>query len=130
MPVAKAVALTDERRATLTGWSRGRSAPARLVLRAKTVLTAAEGREHKEIAVALGCTRRNVATWRNRFAQAGPHGSERDAPRPGRPASVRAHKEAEILRQTTQQTPPRAAPWSTRTMAAAVGVSETTARRV
>jgi transposase len=130
MRVAKAITVTDEQRTTLTRWSRGRSTPARLVLRAKIVLASAQGRENKDIAAELGCTRRTVGTWRNRFAQAGLKGIEQDAPRPGRTASVRARMEAEIIRRTTQETPPQATQWSTRTMAAAVGVSETTVRRV
>lgn len=130
MRVAKSITLTDEDRATLTKWSRGRRISARLVLRAKIVLAAAEGRENKDIATELGCTRRTVGTWRLRFAQHGLKGIEKDAPRPGRTASVRAAKEAEIIRKTTQETPPYATQWSTRSMAAAVGVSETTVRRV
>ena len=68
MRVAKTIILTDEERVTLTKWARGRSTPARLVLRAKIVLAAADGRENQEIAVDLGCTRRTVGTWRTRFA--------------------------------------------------------------
>ncbi len=94
------------------------------------VLAAAEGRENKDIAPELGGTRRTVGTWRNRFAAAGLAGIEQDAPRPGRTATVRSAKEAEIIRKTTQETPPQATQWSTRTMAAAVGVSESTVRRV
>jgi DNA-binding NarL/FixJ family response regulator len=67
MRVAKAITLTDEERATLVKWSRGRSTPARLIQRAQIVLAAADGRENKEIAAELGCTRRTVGTWRNRF---------------------------------------------------------------
>jgi transposase len=130
MRIAKAVTLTDEQRATLTRWSKGRSTPARLVLRARIVLAAAAGRENKVIAADLGCTRKTVGLWRNRFAEAGLSGIERDAPRGGRPASVRDRTEAEIIRKTTQELPPHATQWSTRTMAAAVGVSETTVRRV
>lgn len=130
MRIAKAITLTDEQRATLTKWSRGRRTSARLVQRAKIVLAAAAGRENKDIAVELGCTRKTVGLWRNRFLQAGVSGIEKDAVRGGRPASVRDRKEAEILRKTTQETPPHATQWSTRTMAAAVGVSETTVRRV
>jgi transposase len=130
MRVAKAITLTDDQRATLTRWSRGRRTPARLVLRAKIILFAAQGQENKDIAAQLECTRRTVGTWRNRFAQEGLKGIEQDAPRPGRTASVRARKEAEIIRRTTQETPPNATQWSTRTMANAVGVSETTVRRV
>lgn len=106
MRVAKTIVLTDEQRATLTRWSRGRSTPARVVQRAKIVLAAAEGRENKDIAAELGCTRRTVGTWRNRFAEAGLAGIEKDAPRPGRTATVRSAKEAEIIRKTTRETPP------------------------
>ena len=60
MRIAKAITLTVEQRTMLTKWSRGRSTPARLVLRAKIVLAAADGRENQEIAAELGCTRRTV----------------------------------------------------------------------
>jgi len=40
MRVATVIMLTDEERATLVKWSRGWSTPARVVLRAKIVLTA------------------------------------------------------------------------------------------
>ena len=50
MRVAQTITLTDEERAVLVKWSRGRSTPTRLVLRAKIVLAAAEGRENKDIA--------------------------------------------------------------------------------
>jgi hypothetical protein len=45
IPMKKAVVivLTGEQRTVLNRWSRGRSTPARLVLRAKIVLLAAEG---------------------------------------------------------------------------------------
>jgi hypothetical protein len=43
MRTAKRIDLTDDERATLETWSRGRSTPARLVLRAKIVLAAAAG---------------------------------------------------------------------------------------
>lgn len=130
MRIAKAITLTDEERIMLSKWSRGRSTPARLVLRAKIVLSAARGVENKDVAAELGCTRRTVGTWRNRFAQSGLDGIVADAPRGGRTPVVRAEKEAEIIRKTTQETPPHATQWSTRTMAAAVGVSDSTVRRV
>lgn len=54
----------------------------------------------------------------------------KDAPRSGRAPSVRADKEAEIIRKTTQETPPNATQWSVRSMATAVGVSKDTVHRV
>ena len=95
----------------------GRSTPSRLVLRAKIVLAAADGAENKDIASSLGCTRRTVGTWRNRFAKDRLEGIEQDAPRPGRGATTRAKYEAEIIRRTTQELPPAATHWSTRSLA-------------
>ena len=83
MRVAKALTLTGEERTKLTKWSRGRSAPARLVMRAKIVLAAAEGRRNDEIAAAGKCTRRTVGVWRNRFVEQRLEGKEQDAPRGG-----------------------------------------------
>jgi DNA-binding NarL/FixJ family response regulator len=68
MRVAKVLTLTDEERVTLTKWARGRSTPARLVQRAKSILAAAMGRENKDIAAERDGTPRTVGTWRNRFA--------------------------------------------------------------
>lgn len=108
MRVAPAITLTAEERATLTKWSRGRKTPARVVQRACIVLRAADGLEIKDIAVELGCTRRTVGIWRNRFAARRLAGIEQDAPRGGRAATVRSQLEAEILRKTLQETPPTA----------------------
>ena len=130
MRVARAITLTDEERVTLTKWARGRSTPARLVQRAKIVLAAAEGRENKEIAAELGCTRRTVGTWRNRFAKGRLAEIEHDAPRSGRTATQRARFEAEIIRKTTQELPPNATQWSTRTLAKALGCDDTLVQRV
>ena len=130
MRVARTIVLTAAEESTLRKWSRGRSTAARLVLRARIVLAAAEGRENRQIAAELGCTRRTVGTWRNRFAAQRLAGIERDAPRGGRKPSVRIAKEAEIIARTTRDTPPNATHWSTRTMARTVGVSRATVQRV
>jgi transposase len=130
MRIAKAITLTDEERVTLMKWARGRSTPTRLVLRAKIVLAAAEGLENQKIAADHGCTRRTVSTWRNRFASDRLAGIEHDAPRGGRTPSVRGAMEAKIIRMTTQEAPPNATQWSTRTMAKALGVSKDTVQRV
>jgi transposase len=130
MRVARAVVLTEEERTTLLKLSRGRSTQARVVLRAKIVLAAAVGWQNDNIAEELGCTRRTVATWRNRFATERVAGILRDAPRGGRTPTVRDVKEVEILRKTTQETPANATHWSTRSMAKAMGVSKATVQRV
>jgi transposase len=130
MRIAKHIVLSAEECRTLTQWARGRRTPSRLVLRAKIVLAAAQGRENRMIASELGCTRRTVGTWRNRFAADRLAGIEKDAPRGGRTPAVRSAKEAEIIRKTTQEVPPNATQWSTRTMAQAMRVSKDTVQRV
>ncbi len=53
MRVAPKITLSDENRTILQRWSRGRSTPARLILRAKVVLLAAEGKCNDVIAEEL-----------------------------------------------------------------------------
>ena len=47
---ATAISLDDHERLTLARWARGRSTPARLVLRARIVLAAADGASNAGIA--------------------------------------------------------------------------------
>ncbi len=51
---AVVIELTDEERTVLVKWSRGRSTPSRLVVRARIILRAAQGELSQEIAAALG----------------------------------------------------------------------------
>ena len=130
MRVARTIELTDLERNTLTKWSRGRSTPARLVLRAKIVLRAADGRLNKDIAAELNTSKKTVSLWRTRFADRRLKGIEKDAPRGGRSPNVRAKFEAEIIHRTTQETPANATHWSTRSMAKAVGCKQSMVSRI
>jgi transposase len=130
MRVAPRIALTAEERTTLEHWCRGRSTPSRLVLRAGIVLAAAEGQQNNEIAATLGITRKTVGEWRARFAESGLSGIEKDAPRGGRPATGRDAVARRIVEVTTQTKPPQATHWSTRTLAAQLGVSASMVHRV
>jgi len=130
MRIAILIQLTEEEQQTLAKYARGLSTPARLVLRAKIVLAAAEGMLNKDIATKLSCKRETVGIWRNRFAKERLAGIEKDAPRSGHKPVARMQHEAEIIRKTTQETPANATHWSTRTMAKAVGTSRATVNRV
>lgn len=130
MRVAKQIQLTDEEQTRLRKWSRGRSTPARLVLRAKIVLLAAEGRMNQDIAAELNTSKKTVCLWRKRFAEGRLGGIEKDAPRGGRTPEVRAQFEAEIIRKTTTEKPANRTHWSTRSMAAAVGCTQSMVSRV
>src|SRR5450432_3993999 len=122
MKSARSITLTTEERRTLLRWSRGRSTPARQVLRAQIVLLAAEGRMNQEIAEQLRTAKKTVSSWRTRFADRRLAGIERDAPRPGRKPAIRQATVRKLLAKTTQETPVGATHWSTRTMAKAVGI--------
>ena len=130
MRVAVAIVLEDEVRDTLRRWARGRTTAARLVLRAKIVLLAAEGKLNKDIAAELDTGMKTVCQWRNRFAQAGLAGIEQDAPRGGRPSTRRVAIAEAILRKTTSEKPVAATHWSTRTLAAELGTSPSMVQRV
>jgi len=122
--------LTDEERAALTRWSRGRRTPARQVVRAKIVLLAAEGRMNKDIAAELGIRPNTVVRWRSRFADRGLSGIEKDAPRGGRKPTKREQVARVIIEKTTQETPANATHWSTRTLATALGIDQSMVQRV
>jgi transposase len=130
MRVAQVVVISDEDRRELRRWSRGRSVPARLVLRAKIVLLAAAGKLNKQIAAELGTGMKTVCQWRNRFVKAGLAGIAKDAPRGGRPSVARAKAAAQIVRVTTTEKPPGATHWSTRSLGAHLGTSPTMVQRV
>jgi len=130
MKSARSITLTTEERSTLLRWSRGRSTPARQVLQANIVLLAADGLMNMQIAERLKTAKKTVSLWRTRFAEQGLAGIERDAPRPGRKPAIRQSVFRKLLAKTTQEKPPNATHWSTRTMAKAVGVSHATVQRV
>jgi transposase len=130
MRVAPPIHLTSEQASQLGSWARGRRTEARLVVRAKIVLLAAEGKQNNEIAEALDVMPRTVARWRDRFLRLGAEGLIKDAPRPGRKPSLTTEKVRAIVRRTLEETPRNATHWSTRTMAKAEGVSEKTVRRI
>lgn len=130
MRVAAGIAIADEDRKTLERWARGRSTPARLVLRAQIILQAAEGAANNVIAQKLGTDRLLVGRWRRRFAEKGLAGIEKDASRGGRPPLAREAMTAKIIEWTTQKKPKNATHWSCRTLAGELGTSRAMVNRV
>ena len=130
MRVAAEILLTSEQKSELERLTRGRRREARLVLRGRIVLLAADGYTDLEIAERLGMVPRTAARWRARFLKEGAAGLERDAPRPGRTPAISAQTVLAVIEKTTQQKPSHRTHWSTRTMARAVGISEASVRRI
>ena len=127
MRVAPTIVLNEEERKKLTQLAKSRTASVRLARRAQIVLLAARGKHNDAIAQALQIGRVQVGRWRERYATGGLAAIERDLPRGGRPLKADG---AEIVRLTTRTLPRAATHWSTRTLAAKVGVSDTTVLRV
>jgi transposase len=130
MRIAPVITLSPDQRAALEQWARGRSLPARVVERARIVLRAAAGEQDQEIAHDLGITPKKVSRWRKRFLTLGLVGLEKDAPRSGRKPKIGPRLVQRVVEMTTRQKPPHATHWSTRTMAAAVVISEASVRRI
>ena len=122
MRAAPAIKLSDSDRVILERWARGRSTPARLVLRSKIALLAASGLRNKEIAGELRCGTKTVCLWRSRFAQRGVAGIEKDAPRGGKRTKKSEALVQQIIHKTLHESPPRRSRWSTRSLAAPWGL--------
>lgn len=130
MRVAQPIVLEADVRRKLEQRARGRSTAARVVLRSRIVLLAADGLQNKQIAATLKVAPRMVALWRGRFLAQGVAGLLKDAPRPGRTPTITTEVAATLIAKTTQSTPANATQWSTRTMAREMGVSKASVSRI
>jgi len=120
MRVAVEIVLSDEERAELNRLVRSKLSSVRLAQRARIVLLASEGMQSKDIAAQLGIGRVQVSRWRERYKQSRLAGIEHDLARGAPPVKVDV---ARLVELTTQSQPKAATHWSTRVMAAELGVS-------
>ena len=128
-PVPIPIELSDQERAQLEAWERRRSSAQALALRSRIVLAAAEGPNNTEIAGRLGIAVSSVRKWRNRFAEQRLDGLT-DEPRPGRPRTITDEQVDEVITKTLETRPRNATHWSTRSMAAEVGLTQTAVSRI
>jgi len=91
---------------------------------------AADGKRNKEIAETLGVQPSTVGRWRQRFAERGLAGIEKDAPRGGRKPTKERHWAQPIIETTLHETPPHATHWSVRTLAKHLGIRPNLVHRV
>lgn len=128
-PIAVEVVLSEGEREQLESWARrGKSAQA-LAQRSRIVLAAAEGLKNTEISQRLSLDQTTVRKWRSRFARDRLDGLL-DEPRPGRPRTIGDARVEEVIVKTLESTPKDATHWSTRLMAAEVGLSQTAVSRI
>src|SRR5262245_24379233 len=124
-----ALSLSDEERQTLKTWSGRPKSTQQLAQRARIVLACAEGLDNTVVAARLGVTAQTVGKWRSRFIERRLDGLA-DQPRPGAPRKVTDEAVEEVITRTLETKPKSATHWSTRGMAEAVGLSQSTISRV
>ncbi len=104
-PYPVQIELDEAARQGLVELIRRYSTPQQMVMRARIVLLAAEGKNHQQIAQALGVSVDMARLWRNRWDSfAGMPLSElsvrdrlEDAPRPGKPAHISPEQVCQIV---------------------------------
>jgi len=122
--------LAEPEVARLEQWIRSGSTPQQVVLRCRIILAAAGGEQNKQIGAALGIKPRTAARWRRRVCQQGIGCVWEIASGRGRKARIGSAKIAALVEATLRTRPPGATHWSTRTLAAAHGVSKNTVHRL
>lgn len=127
---ATPIVLTAKEREQLQRLARGRRVEVRLAERARIVLHAADGMTNSQIGQAMGISRFKSGRWRDRYAESGLAGIEKDAPRPGRTPRITPGQRAEVVRKTLREKPEGQTHWSRSTMAAATGLSDSTIGRI
>jgi len=113
----------------LEQWSRRRTSAQGLAQRSRIVFLAAEGLTNTEIAARLDLDIATVRKWRKRFSQVRLDGLT-DEPRPGRPRTISDEQVEAVIVKTLESTPKNATHWSTRSLAAEVGLTQTAVSRI
>jgi transposase len=120
--------VADSDRVQLEKWVRSSATRAGLVLRARIVLSVADGVAHVEIARRFSISRQTVINWRARYESGGVQGLF-DEDRSGRPRTL----DRDQLISVTLAPPPKkygVTHWSSRLLAQHLGIGYGTAARV
>lgn len=121
--------LSAAERQTLAAMLRATTLSAGVARRARVILALAAGASYATIAAQYQVTDAFIARWKRRVV-AGGVAALGDRPRSGRPDRLDPRLEAKILAKTQQPPPAPYTHWTTRRMAALIGVSHGTVHRV
>jgi transposase len=128
---APALPMSVEQRGELVRMSRSTSLAHRTVVQARGLLLAADGVANEKIARECGVDSDTVRRWRARFADQGVPGVGVIAHGRGRKPSIPPGTVAEVVRLTHQELPSDGSTqWSTRSMAARVGIGKDAVARI
>src|SRR4051794_17449432 len=98
-------------------------------MRSRIVLAAGEGMSNTAIADKLDIHISSARKWRTRFVAQRLEGLL-DEPRPGRPRTVADAQVEAVITTTLETTPRNATHWSTRSLAAELGMSQSAVSRI
>lgn len=127
-PKARLV-LAPSERDSLEGYARRRTSAQAIALRARIVLSCAEGKHNGQVADELKVSRVTVGKWRARFVKQRLQGLLEE-PKPGAPRRISDRDVERVIVKTLESTPKDATHWSTRSMAKATGMSQTAIARI
>lgn len=121
--------LTEAERKELVALTLRRKTAQALALRARIVLACAQGEDSRVVAARQRVSEQTVCKWRGRFVAQRMEGLL-DAPRSGAPRSIDDARVDAVIARTLESVPSAATHWSTRTMAHAMGMSQTAISRI
>ena len=130
MRTSKRMNVNDKDRVRLNQVVRNGNTPQKVALRTRIVLLSANGISTGEIMRQLGTTTPTITRWRDRYETDGIPGLLKDRSRPGRKRRIEETKVREVVDRTLQEKPSNATHWSTRTLAAVVGLSPASIQRI
>lgn len=124
------LSVTTEEREALERWLRRPKTAQALAARARIILACADSdADDTALAKRLQVSRLTVGKWRRRFAARRLDGLL-DEPRPGAPRKISDADVERVITHTLEKKPRDATHWSTRSMAEAVGMSQSAISRI
>lgn len=123
------IQLSRDERDQLQRWVRQRTTAQILALRARIILDSAGGVPNASIAEQLSISAQTVTKWRKRFIEHRLNGLT-DAPRSGAPRKIGGLLVENLVIRTMTEPPPNATHWTTRMLADALGISQSTVSRI
>jgi transposase len=124
------ITVTPVDRVQLEAIVRDRNSPQKHVWRARIVLLTGDGQGTNAITRAVGKDKTVVWRWQERFMQEGVAGLTRDKTRPSRIPPLPAASVDRVVALSNQAPPHAATHWTAPAMAAAVGISPSSVRRI
>jgi putative transposase len=123
------IQLNNKMKDELKTIANSRSLPHRMIIRAKILILADEGKTNAEIANLLSINAATVTKWKKYFNKNGLNDLFEEY-RPGRPRTYSEDHVAELIQKTLNSVPDGETHWSTRSMEKETGISRSTINRI